>query len=62
METIVKIYAEKLGTRRFDSLDQYAKDFLSFIAGATALFPAKDQQDSVNGVVCAVWAGLYRDN
>jgi hypothetical protein len=60
-ETIVKIYAEKLGTRRFDSLDQYAKDFLTFIAGATALFPAKDQQDSVNGVVRAVWSGLYHD-
>lgn len=30
-ETAVKIYAQKLGNRRFDTLDQHAKDFLSFL-------------------------------
>ena len=58
-ETIIKIYADDLGSRRFDRLDQYAKDFLRFIEGATALFPAEDQQASITGVVHAVWSKLY---
>jgi hypothetical protein len=60
-ETVVKIYAQKLGNRRFDTLDQYAKDFLSFIEGATSLFPPEDQKNHVEGAVRAVWSGLYRD-
>jgi hypothetical protein len=60
-ETVVKIYAQKLGNRRFDTLDQYAKDFLSFIEGATSLFPPEDQRSHVEGAVRAVWSGLYRD-
>ena len=60
-ETVVKIYAQKLGSRRFDTLDQYAKDFLGFIEGATSLFPPEDQKDHLEGAVRAVWSGLYRD-
>jgi len=60
-ETVVKIYAQKLGSRRFDTLDQYAKDFLSFIEGATSLFPPEDQRNRVKGVVEAAWSDLYRD-
>ena len=60
-ETVVKIYAQKLGNRRFDTLDQYAKDFLSFIEGATSLFPPEDQKNRVKGVVEAAWSELYRD-
>ena len=60
-ETVVKIYAQKLDSRRFDTLDQYAKDFLSFIESATSLFPPEDQKSHVEGAVRAVWSGLYRD-
>ena len=60
-ETVVKIYAQKLGNRTFDTLDQYAKDFLSFIEGATSLFPPEDQKSHIGGAVRAVWSGLYRD-
>ncbi len=60
-ETVVKIYAQKLGNRTFDTLDQYAKDFLSFIEGATSLFPPEDQKSHVKGVVGAAWSELYRD-
>ncbi len=60
-ETVVKIYAQKLGNRRFDTLDQYAKDFLNFIEGAASLFPPEDQKTHVEGAVRAVWSGLYRD-
>jgi hypothetical protein len=60
-ETVVKIYAQKLGSRRFDTLDQYVKDFLSFIEGASSLFPPEDQKNRVKGVVGAAWSELYRD-
>ncbi len=60
-ETVVKIYAQKLGSRRFDTLDQYAKDFFGFIEGATSLFPPEDQKNHLEGAVRAVWSGLYRD-
>ena len=45
-ETIVKIYGQKLGSRRFDTLDQYAMDFLTFIESAATLFPAQEQKKS----------------
>ncbi len=60
-ETVVKIYAQKLGNRRFDTLDQYAKDFLGFIEGATMLFPIEDQKGHLEGAVRTVWSGLYKD-
>ena len=60
-ETVVKIYTHKLGSRRFDTLDEYAKDFLSFIEGATTLFPPEDQKNHIEGAVRAVWSGLYRE-
>ena len=60
-ETVVKIYAQKLGSRRFDTLDQYAKDFLSFIEGASSLFPPEDQKNHIKGVVGAAWSDLYRN-
>jgi hypothetical protein len=59
-ETVVKIYAQKPGNRQFDTLDQYAKDLLSFIEGASSLFPPEDQKSHVEGAVRAVWSGLYR--
>lgn len=33
-ETVVKLYAQKLGRRTFDRLEQYAQDFLRFVEGA----------------------------
>src|ERR1700693_5348945 len=59
--TIIKIYTEKLGKRRLDKLEQYPKDFFRFIEGATALFPAEDQQANIPGVVHAAWSKLYRE-
>lgn len=60
-ETVIKLYAQKLGSRRFDTLEQYAKDFLSFIEGATSLFPPEDQKDYVKEAVGAAWSELYQE-
>jgi hypothetical protein len=60
-EIVVKIYAERLGNRRFETLGQYAQDFLAFVEGAATLFPPADQESHVAGAVRAVWSFLYRD-
>jgi len=37
-ETVVKLYAQKLGHRPFDRLEQYAEDFLRFVEGSRCDF------------------------
>ena len=37
-ETVVKIYAQKLGSRRFYTLEQYAKDFLTLLRAQARCF------------------------
>ncbi len=58
-ETIIKMYAHKLGERRFETLQGYASDFLSFIENSTALFPRK-QEEYVQYLVWLVWSH-YRE-
>lgn len=42
-ETIIKIYRSKLGKRRFDTLKEYADNFIAFLNNGNPLFP-DDQQ------------------
>ena len=58
-ETIVKMYARKLGAGAFNTLEEYAASFLSFIEESSALFPAEKQAECVKRSVGAIWSG-YR--
>lgn len=58
-ETVVKVYAQKLDGRRFDTLSAYARDFLAFIEGATWLFSPEMQTQWVRSLAHSVWDGLY---
>ena len=60
-ETIVNTYARKVGGRTFDTLEEYATSFLTFIEGSNALFPRQIQAEWVKRCVGAVWAD-YRHN
>lgn len=60
-ETVVKIYAQKLDGQRFDTLEQYANDFLGFIEATSWLFPADVQAQQVQSLVHGAWTNLYRD-
>ena len=60
-ETVIKVYTQGLHGRTFDRLDQYAKNFFTFVEGATTLFPPEDQERHVKGAVEAVWTGLCLD-
>src|SRR3990167_9386957 len=60
-ETVVKIYAQKLDGQRFDTLEEYANDFLGFIEGTNWLFPAEVQARQLQSLVHAAWTDLYMD-
>ncbi len=47
-ETVIKTYSKKLGTKRFDKLSDYCKDFLKFIGDNRVLFPAKEQEKYIS--------------
>ena len=38
-ETIIKIYRKKLGREKFDTIEEYAEDFVKFLSGNRVLFP-----------------------
>lgn len=44
-ETILRVYQAKLASRKFNTLQGYANDFLSFLDRKNPLFPAKQQDD-----------------
>jgi hypothetical protein len=60
-EIIIKIYGQKLDGRRFETLEQYANDFLRFIEETESLFPQSAQRAEVRSFVKEVWQDLYLD-
>lgn len=59
-ETIIRSYAKRLGSRTFETLEHYAKDFLTFVEMETSLFSAENQKYWVADLVGDVWSGLYQ--
>ena len=43
-ETIVKVYRKNLSKKRFDTLKEYANDFISFLDNGNPLFPDAEQE------------------
>lgn len=43
-EAIIKIYRSKLGEKKFDTLKEYANDFIDFLGGRNQLFPESVQE------------------
>lgn len=43
-ETIIKIYRDKLNSRKFDTLEEYADDFIGFLTKGKQLFPKSEQE------------------
>ena len=58
-ETVVKLYAHKLGQRQFDRLEQYAQDFLRFVEGSQVLFPGPVQRRFFRLSVGSYWFQFY---
>ena len=58
-ETIVAGYRKHLGDRRHDTLREYLDDFVTFIEGASAMFPDAVQQECFASVSRDIWSELY---
>ncbi|MBU1670653.1 MAG: hypothetical protein KKF41_16365 [Actinobacteria bacterium] len=44
-ETVVSLYQERLGAGCFDTLEEYADDFMGFLSGEMRLYPESEQRD-----------------
>ena len=54
-ELVINSYAQHLGERRFDRIEQYAQEFLCFVEWATSLFPPDVQQAWFRELVGRYW-------
>ena len=60
-ESIIKIYRRQLGKKRFDTLQEYSSDFISFLNSENPLFPETEQMDHVFNM-CLSYFELIKDN
>lgn len=60
-ETIIKIYRCRLSRRRFDTLKEYANDFMMFLSRENKLFPESEQDKYFKGNVYSYFYHIKRD-
>lgn len=60
-ETIVKVYRKNLGTKKFNSLKEYADDFIAFLDDGNSLFPDFVQEEHLRDNIYAYF-DYIRDN
>lgn len=57
-ETIIKIYRNRLGSKKFKKLEQYADDFMEFLDNGNPLFPKSVQEDYVRNALYSYFSYL----
>ncbi len=55
-ESIIKIYRARLDKQRFDTLKEYAKDFIAFLGRDNSLFPGSEQARYFDNII----AGYFK--
>lgn len=60
-ETIVKMYRSALEKKRFDTIDEYAKDFFRYIQSSTNVFPEAIQRRHFEARLATCLAALKSD-
>lgn len=60
-ETLVKVYRAQSGNRQFAHLEDYAADFLKFLARSRAFFPEEDQRDYFSRLLSAFYRSMNED-
>ena len=50
-EAIIKIYRNRSGKQKFDTLEEYAKKFIAFLANGNTLFTENEQEKYLYGHV-----------
>lgn len=59
-EVIVKLYRQKLDLREFDTLEQYAEDFIHYLDNNNELFPKEVQNEYYLELVKSFFKGLRK--
>jgi len=60
-ESIIKIYRHKLGKQKFDTLKQYANDFIVFLDNGNPLFPETEQKKYLSGSIFSYFNLIKKD-
>lgn len=60
-ETIIKIFRKQFGKKKFDTLSQYADEFIKFLNSANPLFPEAQQERHFRGEVYFHYKGIQKD-
>lgn len=60
-ETVIKMFARKLGEKRFDQVEQYGQEFLRFIEISDSLFPESTQRRWLRSLVKGYWKNIFAD-
>ncbi len=50
-ETIVKVYKTQLQKRKFDTLKEYALDFINFLEKSKTLFPDSEREEHIKNSI-----------
>jgi hypothetical protein len=50
-ETIIKIYRKRVGDKKFDTVKEYANDFIEFLKNNSRLFPDSEQEKYIIGCI-----------
>lgn len=59
-ETIIKIYRDNLGKNKFETLKEYATDFVAFLDNGNSLFPESVQEEYVRGSIYAYFRFMQK--
>jgi len=60
-ESIIKIYRNKLGKQKFDTLKEYTDNFISFLNNGNPLFPEAQQKKHLYGNTFSYFALIKKD-
>ncbi len=60
-EVIVKLYRDKLGEKRFNTLEDYFSDFILFLEKGNPLFPLEVQKDFLRNYVSGYFTIIVKD-
>jgi len=59
-ETIIKVYRNNLGKKKFNTLKEYANGFIEFLDNGNSLFPASVQEDYLHSSIYAYFHLIIR--
>lgn len=60
-ETIIKMFRHELGNKEFDTLQEYATAFISFIKSRKEFYPESDQLAYLKSVVSSYYSDIQND-